>query len=566
MWKELGWDFIVENQLNFLIYGLIIVFIFPLEAIMLPELYGKLFDKIKDIKTFPSIFNFWENIKSNSFAGILVILIITWIIIIGSGALKYYFESFLVPEYLAHIRNVIYEKTINAYKEQYSDLKTGDYLSRVMELSRNFKDLFQQGMTRVIPEFVVSIMITCYLLYKNTTIGLVVGVSFILCLIVQYFGTQILVKYIAEKEEFFNTELSENLQDSLENLMNIYINNEMDGQINKNEEMEEINNKHMKRVMFTETIVIYLTQFLVLAGYAGGIFTLYNLLKTKKIKLKEGIVIILILGQYINYFMWVNSAWVHNITYKMGIIEGSREFLEKIFKPTSNRTKTDCINNGAIQVQNMAYKFSKRKEEYLFENLNWNIRGGEKIALLGRSGTGKSTLMKLLINLYPVESGSIKIDGVNIQEIKVEYLRSQINYINQRTNLFNETVLYNMKYGNDDITDEELIEKLKKYNLDSVFSELPDGINAKAGIHGGNLSGGMQKVTMLMRGMLRSSKIVLIDEPLSGLDANTRLKAIDMIMQECKNKTLIVITHDEEILPHMDNIVDVKELQNQKID
>ena len=123
-----------------------------------------------------------------------------------------------------------------------------------------------------------------------------------------------------------------------------------------------------------------------------------------------------------------------------------------------------------------------------------------------------------------------------------------------------------MKYGNDNITDEELIEKLKKYNLDSVFSELPDGINAKAGIHGGNLSGGMQKVTMLMRGILRPSKIVLIDEPLSGLDANTRLKAIDMIMQECRNKTLIVITHDEEILPHMDKTVDIKELQQQKID
>ena len=322
----------------------------------------------------------------------------------------------------------------------------------------------------------------------------------------------------------------------------------------------------MKRVMFTETVVIYLTQFLVLAGYAGGIFALYNLLKTKKIKLKEGIVIILILGQYINYFMWVNSAWVHNITYKMGIIEGSREFLEKIFKPTSNRTKENCINRGGIQVKNMYYKFSKKSDEYLFENLNWTIGGGEKVALLGRSGTGKSTLMKLLINLYPAEKGSIYIDGVNIKEIKVEYLRSQINYINQRTNLFNETVLYNMKYGNDNITDEELIEKLKKYNLDSVFSELPDGINAKAGIHGGNLSGGMQKVTMLMRGILRPSKIVLIDEPLSGLDANTRLKAIDMIMQECRNKTLIVITHDEEILPHMDKTVDIKELQNQKID
>lgn len=259
--------------------------------------------------------------------------------------------------------------------------------------------------------------------------------------------------------------------------------------------------------------------------------------------------------------MWVNSAFVHQIIYKLGIIEGSREYLDKLFTENKKRTKTDVIHEGNISLQNVGFKHNKLKNEYLFENLNWDIQAGEKVALVGRSGTGKSTLMKLMINLYPLDEGKIEVDGTDMKEIKVEYLREQINYINQRTNLFDESILYNIRFGNNDITDEEIIEKLKKYKLDSVYSELPDGVNAKAGVHGGNLSGGMQKVTMLMRGILRPSKIVLIDEPLSGLDGNTRVKAIDLIMQECRNKTLVIITHDEEILPHMDNVVDIKDIQ-----
>src|SRR6056300_612759 len=205
MWKELGWDFFLEHKLTFLMYGLIIVLIFPLEAVFLPEVYGQMFDKLKSLNSFPSMFDFIKNIKARNVAGLMGLLIITWIIIIGSGAVKYYFESKLVPEYLKFIRNIIYEKTIETYIEDYSDLKTGDYMSRVMELSRNFKDLFQMGLTRVFPEFIVSLIITMYLFYKNKTIGIVTGIVFIVCMVIQYFGLKHLVKLIAEKEQFFNT-------------------------------------------------------------------------------------------------------------------------------------------------------------------------------------------------------------------------------------------------------------------------------------------------------------------------------------------------------------------------
>ena len=104
------------------------------------------------------------------------------------------------------------------------------------------------------------------------------------------------------------------------------------------------------------------------------------------------------------------------------------------------------------------------------------------------------------------------------------------------------------------------MEKLKKYKLDTVFSDLPGGVNANAGLNGGNLSGGMQKITILMRGILKKGNIVILDEPLAGLDKHTITKVIDFVLQETEGKTILVITHDNAIMPYMDRVVDINKL------
>lgn len=560
MWKELGYDFFNENKLTIFTYAFIVIFVLPLESIYLPELYGKIFDKIKDINTFPNILDAFNNIRQDNFAGVLALILGTWVILLIFGAAKYYFEADLVPRYQSHIRNTIYEKTIEAYSNEFKDIKTGDYISRILELAYNFKEVVQQGVTQYVPGVIISIIIVLYLYYKNTKIGLVCIASSILFFIIQYIGYIYLIESIVEKESYFNSELSENLQDSLENLLNIYINNEKQSQIEKNKEIEFTHYGFVKEIMQMEGLVIHLCQFVTLIAYGISLFLLYELLRENEITNKNAVVILLILGRFIAYFTWTSTTIIHNFTYKMGIIEASKELMTKIFNNDSKNKKKDVIKEGHMKISNLAFKHDPNNEDYLFNGLNWNIKGGEKVALMGQSGAGKSTLMKLMINLHPIESGSIEIDGTNIKDIDNDYLRANVNYINQRTNLFNESVLYNMQYGND--VDEKIIaQKLKDYELDVLFSELEDGIHSNVGVHGGNLSGGMQKVTMMMRGLLRPSKIVLIDEPLSGLDADTRVKVIKMIMNECENKTLVIITHDEEILPFMSNIVDIKDIQ-----
>ena len=554
-------NFYKENQTDLLTYTIVVLTYLSFQGIAMPNVYGKLFEKFESTKTFPNIFDFKKNFQEKNIGFILIILIILWLIVLGGDAVKNYYESILVPEYLAFIREIIYSKTVETYKVDYGEMKTGDYLSRVMELSRNFKDLFQQIIGNFVPDFTIATIMVFYLLYMNKNIGLVILTGYILCIIIQLIAGKKLIDLVSKKENFFNGELSENLQDSLDNLMNVYINNESDNQIQKNTDLEEENKEKMKEIMNIESKVIHITHFITLLTYMICLFVLYNLVKTSSISGKQAIVIVLILGEFLNNFMYALRTFIHQIVYKMGIIQGSKDFMDKIFTEKPNGTKRDIITKGKIQYKDIKYRYDKSKEEYLFNKFNLTIDGGKKYALIGRAGTGKTTIMKMLIGLHKIEDGAIYIDDVNINDVDVDYLRENINYVNQQTKLFNEPIIDNIMYGNDHVTKEQVKEKMKKYDLYEIYSEIASGIEGNAGVQGGNLSLGMQKVTMLMRGIMKPSKIVILDEPLAGLDVNTKSRVINLILNECKDKTVIIITHDHEIVPYLDDVIDLNQLE-----
>tara|TARA_Y100000816_G_scaffold252378_1_gene203354 strand:- start:74 stop:586 length:513 start_codon:yes stop_codon:yes gene_type:complete len=167
----------------------------------------------------------------------------------------------------------------------------------------------------------------------------------------------------------------------------------------------------------------------------------------------------------------------------------------------------------------------------------------------------------MLINLHTPEKGEILIENKNIADISKKSLRNHVNYVNQKTNLFNDTLMYNLKYGNEK-SELEIEKILKSYKLEEIYSELNDGYETEVGINGGNLSGGMQKVTTLVRSILKPCGIIIFDEPLAGLDEKTRKKVMKMIFNECKNKTIIIITHDKEILPYLDRVININEIQD----
>ena len=544
IYKILVQDFVGEHKWEFITYILLIVLFFPIEGILLPKIYGQMFEKIKTISSFTDIYNWRENMSKMNFPGALTILIGLWGLVIVSYSAKNHIESLLIPSYFSYLRDIIFKNTIYAYQNKYNDMKTGDYLARVLELTRNFKDLFHHILSRFLPEFIVSMLIIMYMFFQHKTIGLILFIGSVICGIIQYFGAHELIKLVTDRETFFNTVLSENIRDSLDNLMNIFLNNEVDSELKKNSDIEKIATSKLRHIMFVQNIVVILSQIIVLLTFAISIIFLYYLISKGDITVTHGIVLVIILGQYLNNFLYVNSGFVHNIVYRLGIINTSTEYLDNIFNSTNNRNIKTGITSGTVEYRDVYFKYNDDADDWLFEEFNLELEAGGKYAIVGQSGRGKTTLMKMLAGLYTPNKGAIYIDDNDIKSMDLNYLRENVNYVNQRTNLFNESVMYNMLYGNPDATEEQAISLLEKYDLLTVFDELPDGLKSNVGIQGGNLSGGMQRVTMLVRGMLKPCKIIILDEPTTGLDKKTSDKVKNLIIEETDGKTLIIITHD----------------------
>ena len=429
----------------------------------------------------------------------------------------------------------------------------------MLELTRYMRNILSWTFSEVLPNIIAVIATIIFFMKYDKLLSGIMTFNIVLLISLFYIFGEELIEVIKQREiDYFG--LSESMNDSMNNLMNIYLNNKEDGESEKNKAKNVKFGVEYSKHKIGEALLVFISNFFTNITYALSIILLYHKFSKKKISTIEMIAAVLLLNNYMNYTNTLTNDVLDFGFSHYGMIKASEPFLEKIFTKNNKRTQQKGITKGKVQFKNISYNY-KKQENKLFEDFNLTIQGGEKVAIIGPSGSGKTSLMKLLISMYKPSKGQILIDDNDISKMKQKYIRDNVIYVNQRTTLFNEDIISNIAYGNDNIEKKHIETLLNKYQLESVFSELEKGIYSPAGVNGTNLSGGMQKVTILMRGVLKEGKIYVFDEPLAGLDGTTREKVIKMILDMTKGKTLIIITHDPEITPFMDKVVNLK---NQK--
>ena len=480
------------------------------------------------------------------------------IIFIILNNFKYALEVTIVPKYMSFTRQTIFKNVIKSFEDKYTDIKSGKLIAMILDTTREMKDFLFFTLSEGFPIIIGLFLISFYFLYKNTILGLISISGLFISMIITYFVGKKCVNFSRKREHFY-INMCEDMNDRFSNLMNIYLNNENVSEISKNNNSEKKHSElYAKQLRMTKLFVLLMNIVSVLT-FSVLLLYLYKLVTTKTISLEFFISVVIILIYYMGYLVRISND-LPPILSKLGVIGASSDFLNKIFEQNKNRKNKIKNLKGNINFQNINFRYNE-KSGYLFKNLNFKVDANQKIAIIGRSGSGKTTLMKLLLSLYEPTSGKILIDNIDISTVNLKELRNNINYVNQRTQMFSLPIINNMKYGNN-INDKDLITLLKKYKLDEVFNELEKGIYTNAGVQGGNMSLGMQKIVMLIRGILKKGKIIIFDEPLAALDVKTRTKVIKLIVEECKNKTIIVITHDKEIMPYMNKVIDLKKMKN----
>jgi ATP-binding cassette, subfamily B, bacterial len=211
------------------------------------------------------------------------------------------------------------------------------------------------------------------------------------------------------------------------------------------------------------------------------------------------------------------------------------------------------ISSGEIIFDNVTFHYDGEKK--LFQNKHVQIRGSEKVGLVGYTGAGKSTFVNLILRLFPLHGGRISIDGQEIATITLESLRRQIALIPQDPILFHRTLRENISYGKPEATDEEIFHAARLAHCDEFIRNIPKGYNAKVGERGTKLSGGEKQRIAIARAILVDAPILILDEATSSLDSVTERyiqESLDKLMQ---NRTTIVIAHRLSTLSRMDRIL-----------
>ena len=214
---------------------------------------------------------------------------------------------------------------------------------------------------------------------------------------------------------------------------------------------------------------------------------------------------------------------------------------ENNIKEKSNALSLN-INKGEINFKNITFKYNNEEREVL-HSVNLNIIGGEMTSLVGHSGAGKTTILNLIPRFYDKTSGDISIDGQSIYDVSISSLRNNISLVNQDTTLFDDTIKNNIAYARLDATEEEILEAAKLSHCNEFIDKLPNKLDTIIGENGTRLSGGEKQRLSIARAMLKKSKIILLDEATSSLDAETENKIQEAIKLLTKDRTTLVIAH-----------------------
>ncbi|WP_341792903.1 ABC transporter ATP-binding protein [Rickettsia endosymbiont of Ceutorhynchus obstrictus] len=264
--------------------------------------------------------------------------------------------------------------------------------------------------------------------------------------------------------------------------------------------------------------------------------------------------LILGLSMETGHIMWYTMSEVDEFNKAVGRCKQS---LSALMMPLEIQDKPNAIalkcESGQITFDNV--KFHYKGTEPLFQNKSIEIKAGQKVGLVGYSGSGKSTFVNLILRLYDITAGSILIDGQDICDVTQDSLRAAIAMIPQDPSLFHRSLMDNIRYGRINATDEEVIEAAKKAHAHEFITMLPHGYESLVGERGIKLSGGQRQRIAIARSFLKNAPILILDEATSQLDSVTESLIQESLWKLMQDKTTIIIAHRLSTLLHMDRIL-----------
>lgn len=483
---------------------------------------------------------------------VVALVIVTFLLKNLAGYLASYHMMHLRNGVMASLRNVMYNKIIDLPISFYSEKRKGDVMARMLGDVGEVQNSFFMLLELIIKEpltIVFSIIMMFTFSWKLTLfVFIFIPIS---GLIISRVGKNLKAQSLsAQNEGGYMISLVEESLSGLKvvksyNAEGIFKNrfqNSVNRLLNLSNKIGKKNNLASPLSEFLGIITIA-----VLLLY-GGTLVLID-------KSLDGTVFISFMGLAYNILTPAKAISKASYAVKNGIAAAERVF-EVLEQENTIDSKENAFEKNTfddkVSIENINFRYG---EENVLKNFSIEVPKGKTVALVGQSGSGKSTIANLLTRFYDVNEGSIKIDGTDVRDWNIHSLRGLMGLVTQDSILFNDTIKTNLLIGKPDATDEEIIEALKVANAYEFVKDLPNGIETNIGDAGGKLSGGQKQRLSIARAVLKNPPIMILDEATSALDTESE-KFVQVALENMmQNRTSIVIAHRLSTIQKADNIV-----------
>lgn len=514
--------------------------LFAIVSGIIPYIYGRLVDMV----------------SLNSFNSLVLAFLGIWVLTSAGSALLRRFVALrggmigaealedLVLEHAKHVINL----PLSFHKEK----KVGEVVSRITRAADHLKDIIENTLFWIFPQFLTVLIGLLVMAFINWKLFLGILTFFFLSVLITIFRVPKVVE--AQKKVSKSFDISAGtLNDSLTNIQTIkgFSAEDFQGEKIKKTYSREVV-PSLKNILAIWENTHFFQEITFSLGFVAAFSYALFLLTIGEIS--NG-VLIMFLG-YLNLtrmpLMFLLWQWL-SIQRGLAGIKRARKFLG-LGKEAFNR-KGKVLGNvkGEIEYKNVSFKYPRKK--LVLDGISFKALSGQKIAIVGGSGGGKTTLADLLSLYFLPTKGKITIDGVNIKSLDLSFLRSMIAYVPQEIVLFNDTIKNNLLYGNPQASMEMINEAAKIANIDHFINGLPQKYNTVVGERGVKLSGGQKQRLAIARAVISNPKILVLDEATSSLDVKSEKliqKAIDNLI---KDKTTFIIAHRLSTTRNADKIL-----------
>ncbi|MDQ1167298.1 ABC transporter ATP-binding protein [Flavobacterium sp. SORGH_AS_0622] len=466
--------------------------------------------------------------------------------------LAMFFINFLRNGVLRDMRNALYKKTLELPLAFYSEKRKGDVISRISADVNEVQTSFLAILELIVKEplTIIFTIITMLIISAKLTLFVFIFIP-VSGYIISLIGKQLKKqsgKAQQEQGAFLST-----IEETIGGLKVVkgynseeYFNNVFQ---NSTERFFKLSNSigNRQNLASPASEFMGITVIAILLWYGGQMVLIDKTL--------DGPSFIAYMGLAYNILTPAKAISKASYGVKKGNAAAER-VLEILDQENPITSKTDAIEkttfDDTISVQNINFKY---EEETVLKDFSLQIKKGQTVALVGQSGSGKSTIANLLTRFYDVNDGSISIDGINIKDMNLKSLRGLMGLVTQDSILFNDTIKANIALGKLDATDDEIIEALKIANAYEFVKDLPAGIYTNIGDSGNKLSGGQKQRLSIARAVLKNPPIMILDEATSALDTESE-KFVQVALENMmQNRTSIVIAHRLSTIQKADVIV-----------